>query len=178
MKRPLAVGGLLGLFLVGAAAAQDPAEVTGSVVSTGNASLVIASDEGTLYTFIVDTTTALPSPAASAGDRVSVRYRRLDATRLLAVAVVLRAPASPPVSSTVEATPDGTSSAARGGRARAAASPVVILALVALGGLLGGLLLYRALSEAFLTSLPSSPSADVRSPEGERARRTLSDRSL
>ncbi len=62
---------------------------TGKVVSTGNASLVIETDDhGSSVSFMVGTTTVIP-PALAAGSRVTVHYHPLGTTGQIADKVVL-----------------------------------------------------------------------------------------
>jgi hypothetical protein len=62
---------------------------TGKVVSTGNASLVVETDEqGHSIPFMVGTTTVMP-PALAAGRRVTVHYHPLGTTGQIADKVVL-----------------------------------------------------------------------------------------
>jgi hypothetical protein len=110
MKNALAVFfSFAALALPGRATAQsqpDPLTVDGAVVSSGNTSLVIDADDGTKRTFLVDTTTTLPTAGLTAGSRVTVQYQTLDADRAQALSVSLRdlaassASAPPPASTT------------------------------------------------------------------------------
>jgi hypothetical protein len=109
MKNALAVFfSFAALALSGRVAAQsepDPPTVDGAVVSSGNTSLVIDADDGTKRTFLVDTTTTLPSAGLTAGSRVAVQYQTLDADRAQALKVSLLDPAAsgasaPPASRT------------------------------------------------------------------------------
>jgi hypothetical protein len=61
--------------------------VEGSVVSIGNTSLVIAADDGSTRTFVMDTTTVLPTTELATGSRIVVRYKPLDADRAQALSV-------------------------------------------------------------------------------------------
>jgi hypothetical protein len=166
MKLQLAVGVLVGLLLAGTAAARDHEDVTGSVVSSGNASLVISTDEGTLYTFIVDTATVLPATAVEAGDRVTVIYRPLDDTHLQATEVVLVKTDEPATSSGAASTPDGGGSPPALDDTPPSASPALLAAFAGLGILGGGLVL-----RSLLTKAPVSPldSRDTRPSEEDRA---------
>jgi hypothetical protein len=67
---------------------QTTEVVSGAVVSTGNTSFVIRTDDGALRTFVIDTATSMPS-GIEAGNRVTVRYRPLDQSRSEAVNVAL-----------------------------------------------------------------------------------------
>ena len=109
MKTSLAVFlSLVALALPGPVAAQSPFDsptISGAVVSSGNTSLVINADDGTIRTFLVDTTTTLPSAGLTAGSRVNVQYQALDADRAQALSVSLLDPAAsgasaPPASTT------------------------------------------------------------------------------
>jgi len=93
MKSPIAtLLALAALAVPGRLMAQvEPAAVSGSVVSSGNTSIVIDADDGTKRTFLVDTTTTLPSGLA-AGNRVMVQYKTLDADRAQATSVSLLTP--------------------------------------------------------------------------------------
>lgn len=70
-------------------AAPDPMSpmIEGSVVSIGNTSLVIAADDGSTRTFVMDTATGLPTTELATGSRVVVRYKPLDADRAQALSV-------------------------------------------------------------------------------------------
>jgi hypothetical protein len=102
MKDALAVFlSFAALALPGRAAAQaqpDLLTVGGAVVSTGNTSLVIDAEDGTKRTFLVDSTTRLPTVALAPGSLVSVQYRTLDADRAQALNVDLVDPAASQVS--------------------------------------------------------------------------------
>jgi hypothetical protein len=115
--RIAAVAALLALGLAAPAIAQtsseNPQTVTGSVVSSSDTTLVIRTDDGTTRTYVVDSNSAMPSTALSAGNRVTVLYRPLDATRFSVVSVApigsTTSPAgqAPPPSAT-SATPSST----------------------------------------------------------------------
>jgi hypothetical protein len=65
---------------------------TGRVVSTGNTSLVVQTeDQGQSIPFIIGTSTELP-PKLAAGSRVTVHYHAVGEGRLMADRVVLGAP--------------------------------------------------------------------------------------
>ena len=109
MKNALAVFfSFAALALSGRATAQsqpDPQTVDGAVVSSGNTSLVISADDGTTRTFLVDTTTTLPTAGLTTGSRVTVQYQALDADRAQALSVSVQDPAAssataPPASTT------------------------------------------------------------------------------
>jgi len=70
----------------------DPLLANGVVVSSGNSTLVIDTEEGTRKGFLVDTATVLPAAGLTAGSRVAVRYHPLDADRAQAVSVTLLDP--------------------------------------------------------------------------------------
>ena len=68
---------------------------TGRVVSTGNASLVLKTDDhGHTIPFIIATTTELPA-GLTAGSRVTVHYSAIGTDQQMADRVVLLAPAAP-----------------------------------------------------------------------------------
>src|SRR5262245_2322318 len=99
MRMPIAVAALfLSLALTGTVHAQNAdqatSQLTGTVVSTGNISMVVRGDDGQERSFVVVSTTLLPSQRLAAGDRVAVSYRSLDATRAEAVDVELLRPAT------------------------------------------------------------------------------------
>jgi hypothetical protein len=73
--------------LLPAAMDETAPTIEGSVVSAGNTSLVIAADDGTTRTFVMDTATSLPIAEIVAGDRVTVRYKALDGDRAQALSV-------------------------------------------------------------------------------------------
>jgi len=86
--------------------------VTGTVVSAGNISLVIRTDDGSEKTFVVTTTTQMPQIAA--GDRVTVSYQPLDEQHGEAASVTLgtaTSPSAPAAATAVPPVPDGTESA-------------------------------------------------------------------
>ena len=101
MRITIAVGAIfLALCLVPPAHAQtaDPAasQLDGTVVSTGNLSIVVQADDGRQKGFVVLNSTTLPPQQIAAGDRVLVRYRPLDASRAEAVGIeVVRAMSEP-----------------------------------------------------------------------------------
>src|SRR5262245_13035206 len=74
---------LLALCIASPAHAQaaDPStsQLTGTVVSTGNISMVVRGDDGQERNFVLVSTTLMPLQRVAAGDRVAVRYRTLDA---------------------------------------------------------------------------------------------------
>jgi hypothetical protein len=68
---------------------------TGRVVSTGNASLVLKTDDhGHTIPFMIATTTELPA-GLTAGSRVTVHYSAIGTDQQMADRVVLLAPAAP-----------------------------------------------------------------------------------
>jgi hypothetical protein len=68
---------------------QKSETVVGVVVSSGNTSLVIRTDTGTIKTFVIGTSTQMPTTPVTAGQRVTVRSRPLDSSRSLAVTVAI-----------------------------------------------------------------------------------------
>ena len=89
---------LSALALPGRVAAESPQSpldaptIDGAVVSSGNTSLVIETDAGTKRSFLIDTTTTLPSGGVAVGTRVAVQYQPLDAERAQALSVSLLEP--------------------------------------------------------------------------------------
>ncbi|HEY7515819.1 MAG TPA: hypothetical protein VIC87_15130 [Vicinamibacteria bacterium] len=73
-------------IMLARAAEQPPPSMTGTVVSTGNISIVVHGEDGQERSFVMTTTTKLADSVA-AGDRVTVRYQPLDEGRFLAVSV-------------------------------------------------------------------------------------------
>jgi len=97
--RFLALSALVALGSVGAGLAdivKGPDLVaTGRVVSTGNASLVLKTDDhGHTIPFMIGTTTELPA-GLTAGSRVTVHYSAIGTDQQMADRVVLLAPAAP-----------------------------------------------------------------------------------
>jgi len=97
--RFLALSALVALGSVGAGLAdivKGPDLVaTGRVVSTGNASLVLKTDDhGHTIPFMIATTTELPA-GLTAGSRVTVHYSAIGTDQQMADRVVLLAPAAP-----------------------------------------------------------------------------------
>jgi hypothetical protein len=116
---------------------RSTATLTGVVVSSGNTSLVVRTDDGAAQTLVIDTTTAMPGAGVAAGDHVTIRYRPLDASRSQAVsiAVVEAGPGT-------EASPDPSERTTTDpGRLPATASPMPLLGLLGLTALAGGLFL-------------------------------------
>jgi hypothetical protein len=89
MKRFLLSSALVLGLAPGLLAAVDdtPQTVTGTVLSTGNISLAVRTDEGAAESFVVVDSTRLPA-ALEAGDNVWVTFRPLDDERAAAVSVV------------------------------------------------------------------------------------------
>lgn len=94
---------LVGLFLLTLAlggfvsAAQDQPRraepsLSGTVISSGDISFAIRTDDGTVKTFLLPTTASVPSGGFRPGDRVSVSYQPLDEARSLATGVAFVAP--------------------------------------------------------------------------------------
>ena len=68
---------------------------TGTVVATGNASLVLKTDDhGSTIPFVIGTTTNLP-PGLEPGSRVTVHYRPVGTDQQIADLIVLLEPAAP-----------------------------------------------------------------------------------
>jgi hypothetical protein len=115
MKNALAVIFFLtALAMPGRTAAQsqpDPLTIHGAVVSSGNTSLVIDADDGTKRTFLIDTTTKLPSAALTPGNLVAVQYQPLDADRAQAVNVSIVDPTASSASTSPGATAPTTPTA-------------------------------------------------------------------
>lgn len=96
MKRCLAALFILTVALGGFAsgAEQQPSQpqqseqsVSGTVISTGNISFAIRADDGNARSFILLTSTSLPSGGFRPGDRVSVGYQSIDAEHAAAASV-------------------------------------------------------------------------------------------
>lgn len=99
MRIPIAVAAIfLALSLTSPVHAQTAVQATsrldGTVVSTGNLSIVVQADDGRQKGFVVLNTTMLPPQQIAAGDRVVVRYRPLDASRAEAVDIEMVLPAT------------------------------------------------------------------------------------
>jgi hypothetical protein len=82
-------------------AGPETQTVSGTVVSSGNISLVVDADDGRRMTLVIDTATTLPLDGLAAGSPVVVRYRPLDSVLSEAVSVIRfdpadRATAPPP----------------------------------------------------------------------------------
>jgi len=82
-------------------AGPETQTVSGTVVSSGNISLVVDADDGRRMTLVIDTATSLPLGGLAAGSPVVVRYRPLDSMLSEAVSVTRfdsadRATARPP----------------------------------------------------------------------------------
>lgn len=130
------------LALPGRVAAQpqmDVLTVNGTVVSSGNTTLVIDTDDGTRRSFLVDTTTYSPAAGFTAGNRVSVQYRALDADRAQALNISLLDPGA-----TGTATPPADAAASSASREQSGGPvetprPVPLLGAAGLGIVLAGL---------------------------------------
>lgn len=128
------------LFLGGfVLAATDPAPgeetVTGTVVSSGNLSVVVDADDGRRITLVLDGATMLPLGRPAVGASVVVRYRELDSTRSQALMVTPfeSAPVTPPSPSQASSIPpDGDEELAAFAGLE---SPRTIAALAALAAL-------------------------------------------
>ena len=132
---------------------------TGRVVSTGNASLVVQTDDnGRSMAFVIGTTTDMPAGVA-AGTRVTVHYHPVGIDQQMADKIVLLepgagaalgsspngqpAPASPtqsPAQTPTEATPPAVSSQPDVELPRTA-SPIPLVGLASLAAFLAGALL-------------------------------------
>jgi translation initiation factor IF-1 len=83
------------LALVASAGAQTPAptgepaatELTGTVLSSGNITMLVRGDDGQDRSLVVFNTTQMPDERIAAGDRVKVRYRPIDGERFEAVSL-------------------------------------------------------------------------------------------
>lgn len=103
--------------------------VDGRVVSTNASTLVIATDTGVQRTFKTNEKTLMPITALAAGDRVSVKFRVLDATHAEALDVTVLDPDSQALlTPLLDAMPGGS------GRAVVPA-PTMTAAFALLGGL-------------------------------------------
>jgi hypothetical protein len=99
VKRCLAALFILTVALGGFAsgAQQKPREqpqqaeqsVSGTVISTGNISFAIRADDGGARSFVILTSTSLPSGGFRPGDRVSVGFQSIDAEHAAATNVGL-----------------------------------------------------------------------------------------
>jgi hypothetical protein len=103
--------------------------VSGTVVSSGNISLVIDADDGQRMTLLIDTATSLPPGPLAAGSPVVVRYRPLDSTLWEAVSVARfdagGAAAAPPLPT------EPASSSEDGSPITAMAEPLPVVAALA-----------------------------------------------
>ena len=86
----------LALWVPAVAEVQDALTITGTVVETDDASMVVQTDRGERKAFVIDTQTAMPSEGLRTGTRVSVRYKRLDDSRLQAIGVTILDSGQPP----------------------------------------------------------------------------------
>ena len=105
MKRCLGALFILSVALSGfASGAQQPADrseraqqaqqsVSGTVISTGSISFAIRADDGSAKSFLVLTSTSLPSGGFRPGDRVSVAFQPVDSEHAAATTVDLSAAA-------------------------------------------------------------------------------------
>jgi len=162
-NRVAAVSSLLALTLVGPVVAQVPQVVdgpdlvaTGTVISIGNASMAIQTqDHGHAISFIVGTTTVMPTLVA-VGSRVRVAYHAIGATGQMADRVTLIE--GPPAASSAASEFTGASgvqpapaTANQPGTPSpelpATASPLPLIGFVGLMALLAGVTL-RALERA------------------------------
>jgi hypothetical protein len=128
----LTFASLLTPGLVAAQPKTDPMTVEGTVVSSGNTSLVVTADDGTTKTFVLDTTTTLPTTDLEAGNRVAVNYRALDAERDQALSVSLLESATSGASAPPAAATQPTSDTEASGPGRMA-GPVSFLGLASIG---------------------------------------------
>jgi len=163
MKNPVAaVSSLLALTLVGPVVAQVPQVVDGpdlvaigTVISVGNTSLAIQTqDHGHAISFIVGTTTVMPT-LVSVGSRVRVAYHAIGPTGQMADRVTLLE--GPPATSSAVSDFTGASGVQPASPANqpgtpatelpATASPLPLIGLVGLLALLAGVSL-RALERA------------------------------
>ena len=79
-----------------ASGAQQPADqsdqarqsVSGAVISTGNISFAIRADDGNAKSFLILTSTSLPSGGFRPGDRVSVAFQPVEGAYAAATTVV------------------------------------------------------------------------------------------
>jgi hypothetical protein len=134
MKSPIAM--LLtcaALAVPGRLLAQiEPPAISGAVVSSGNTSLVIDADDGTKRTFLIDTTTTLPTSLA-AGNRVMVQYQTLDADRAQALSVNLLTPDAASASAPSTQPPAMAASEERPGGPVSVGTPVSMLSVATVG---------------------------------------------
>jgi len=66
-----------------------PQAVTGTVVSTGNISFAVRTDDGSVKSFFLVSTTTMPGTGFDPGDRVTVAYQPLDGEHSQATGVAL-----------------------------------------------------------------------------------------
>jgi hypothetical protein len=93
-------------------AAPAATELTGTLVSTSNLMFLVRGDDGQQRSFVVFTTTQMPTGRIAAGERVKVRYRPIDAERSEAVSVEREpVPQSAPAVASASAPPDEGSGA-------------------------------------------------------------------
>lgn len=122
---------LVSLALAVPALAQETQTVTGTVVSASDASLVIRTQGGEQRTFVVDTTTSLPQEDLEAGARVSVHFTETGDARFQATRVTTDDAAR-------AAADDMSGLGDPDDELPATASPIPLLALGGLIGLVGG----------------------------------------
>jgi hypothetical protein len=166
MKNPITgVCSLLALSLVGPVVAQAPQVVngpdlvaTGTVISVGNSSMAIRTqDHGHPISFVVSTTTVMPA-SVTVGSRVRIAYHAVGTTGQIADTVTLLE--GPPVATSALAQPPTPPDAAPAPRAAdsqeparsvaalpATASPFPAIGLLGLVALLASVSL-RALERA------------------------------
>jgi len=89
------------LAVAGAASAQavTDTQATGTIVSVTTDSFVVRMYDGTQRTFATDSTTTMPSARLAEGNRVTVKYRTLDAGRWQATTVSIAGPGAAPIAS-------------------------------------------------------------------------------
>jgi hypothetical protein len=132
---------LLVLFIVlastaGAVAAQaddsttTPQTVTGTVVSTGNISFAIRTDDGSVKSLFLVSTTTMPGTGLNPGDRVIVAYQPLDGEHSQTTGVALAGTGASP------AVDPAAASAPPVGSAEDSSRAWEVLAFVGLVGLL------------------------------------------
>jgi len=93
-------------------AVPETQTVSGTVVSSGNISLVVDADDGRRTPLVIDTATTLSPGGLAAGSPVVVRYRPLDSVLSEAVSVTGfdhadHATAPPPAAEPAKPTTDG-----------------------------------------------------------------------
>ena len=73
--------------LLGADSGPEIQTVSGTVVSSGNISLVMDADDGRRMTLLIDTATTLPPDVLAPGNPIVMQYRQLDSALWEAVNV-------------------------------------------------------------------------------------------